>query len=58
MWHEIHGSPVLEANYGSGSLIATQMNNARTNSAVQATVPLPAWGSISTDQLGYDGAGR
>jgi RHS repeat-associated protein len=40
------------------NLIATQMNNARTHSAVQAAVPLPAWGNISTDQLGYDGAGR
>ena len=39
-------------------LMATQKNNARTHSAVQANVPLPAWGNISSDQLGYDGAGR
>jgi hypothetical protein len=40
------------------SFSATQMNNARTHSAVQAGVPLPAWGDDASDQLGYDGAGR
>ena len=35
------------------------MNNARTNSAVQSPAPVnPAWGDISSDRLGYDGAGR
>jgi hypothetical protein len=57
-WQFFGPSRIVETNWGSNSLIATQMNNARTHSAVQATVPLPAWGNISTDQLGYDGAGR
>ena len=34
------------------------MNNAGTNSAVQSSVPNPAWGDITTDHLGYDGSGR
>jgi hypothetical protein len=34
------------------------MNNAQTNSAVQAGVPNPPWGDKTTDRLGYDGAGR
>jgi RHS repeat-associated protein len=57
-WNFFGPTRVVETNWGAGSLIATQMNNARTHSAVQAAVPLPAWGSISTDQLGYDGEGR
>jgi RHS repeat-associated protein len=58
VWQFFGPKRIVEANYGSGSLIVTQMNNARTHSAVQATVPQPAWGNISTDQLGYDGVGR
>lgn len=57
-WEFFGSGRIVETNYGNGSLIATQMNNARTNSAVQPTVPLPAWGNNSSDQLGYDGAGR
>ena len=57
-WQFCGPNRVVETNYASGSLIATQMNNARTHSAIQATVPLPVWGNISTDRLGYDGAGR
>jgi len=34
------------------------MNNSRTHSAVQGSVPLPAWGNQSSDRLSYDGAGR
>jgi len=34
------------------------MNNARTHCAVQSTVSNPAWGDVSSDRLGYDGAGR
>ena len=47
-WQFFGPSRIVETNFGSGSLIATQMNNARTNSAVQATVPLPAWGDDSS----------
>ena len=54
---------VAELNLGNG-LICTQMNNARTNSAVQSGVANPArhggsatWGDKSSDRLGYDGAG-
>ena len=40
-------------------LLCTWMNNARTNSAVQSPTPAnPAWGTSSSDRLGYDGAGR
>lgn len=34
------------------------MNNADANSAVQSTMPNPAWGDATTDRLGYDGSGR
>jgi RHS repeat-associated protein len=34
------------------------MNNLRTHSAVQEDVALPAWGTSTSDRLGYDGAGR
>jgi len=57
-WQFFGPQRIVETNYGSGSLIATQMNNARTHSAVQPSVPLPPWGNISSDELGYDGAGR
>ncbi len=40
------------------NLIATQMNDVRTHSTVQAAVPQPEWGDISTDRLGYYGAER
>jgi YD repeat-containing protein len=57
-WQFFGPNRVVETNYGSGSLIVTQMNNARSHSAVQPAVPLPAWGDDSSDQLGYDGSGR
>jgi hypothetical protein len=40
------------------NLTSSNMNNAQTRSAIQQGQPTPPWGSISTDQLGYDGAGR
>ncbi len=40
-------------------IIQTTLNNARTHSAVQYnSVPNPAWGTLSSDRLGYDGGGR
>lgn len=49
---------VAELKLGNG-LYCTQMNNARTNSAVQSPSSAnPAWGDVSSDRLGYDGAGR
>ncbi len=48
---------VAEVALGNG-LIQTMLNNARTHSAVQGTVPNPAWGTPSSDRLGYDGAAR
>ena len=48
---------VAELLFANG-LICTQMNNARTNTAVQSSVANPAWGDQSADRLGYDGAGR
>ena len=58
-WQFFGPSRVVETAYDTGSpLVATQMNNARTNSAVQVAVPLPGWGGISSDRLGYDGVGR
>ena len=56
-WAFYGAGRVAELNLGNG-LICTQMNNARTNSAVQSDVANPAWGDKSTDRLGYDGAGR
>ena len=47
------------ATVGLGNDIVTSfMNNAQTRSAIQLGQTTPAWGSISTDQLGYDGSGR
>ncbi len=42
---------------GNG-LVCSNMNNAQNRSAIQSGLPTPAWGNITTDQLGYDGAGR
>src|ERR1700731_3190266 len=56
-WQFFGPGRVAETALGNG-LICTWMNNARTHSAVQATVPNPAWGNQSSDRLGYDGAGR
>ena len=50
------GRPVEQA-YFSG-LVVTQLNNARTHSAVQAGWAAPGWGGVSSDRLGYDGSRR
>jgi hypothetical protein len=63
-WNFFGPSRVADLTLGNG-LICTWMNNARTNSAVQAPtianpsgVPNPAWDNSANDRLGYDGAGR
>ena len=56
-WEFFGPGRVAETNLGNG-LTCTFMNNARTNSAVQSAVALPAWGASGGDRLGYDGAGR
>ncbi|QNN23312.1 hypothetical protein HED60_13850 [Planctomycetales bacterium ZRK34] len=56
-WQFFGPSRVAEVLLGNG-LIQTCMNNDRTHSAVQESVPNPAWGSAGSDRLGYDGAGR
>ena len=48
---------VAEVKLGN-ALYQTHMNNARTRSAVQEGVAAIAWGTQSSDRLGYDGAGR
>ncbi len=40
------------------SIVTSFMKNALNRSAIQSGQTTPGWGSISTDQLGYDGAGR
>jgi RHS repeat-associated protein len=66
--HETSGGASIAAWQFFGNRTATQtlgngivcsfMNNAQTNSAVQVSVPNPAWGDKTTDRLGYDGSGR
>lgn len=56
-WQFFGPSRVAEVALGN-DLIQTCMNNTRTHSAVQESVPNPAWGSAGSDRLGYDGAGR
>ncbi len=56
-WQFFGPGRVAEVALGNG-LIQTMLNNARTHSAVQGTVPNPAWGTPSSDRLGYDGAAR
>lgn len=36
----------------------TMLNNSRSHSMVQATVPNPAWGTASSDRLGFDGSSK
>jgi len=50
-------SRIATVTLGNG-LVCSNMNNAQSRSAIQSGLPTPAWGSIATDQLGYDGAGR
>ncbi len=57
-WQYFGPSRVAEVALGNG-IIQTMLNNARTHSAVQfGTVSNPAWGTPSSDRLGYDGSGR
>jgi len=56
-WQYFGPSRIATVTLGNG-LLCSNMNNAQTRSAIQSGLPTPAWGSISTDQLGYDGAGR
>ena len=57
-WQFFGSERVAEVVLANG-LACTWMNNARTKSAVQSPMPVnPAWGDVSSDRLGYDGAGR
>ncbi len=57
-WQFFGPQRVAEVALGNG-IIQTTLNNARTHSAVQYnSVPNPAWGTPSSDRLGYDGGGR
>ncbi len=57
-WQFFGPQRIAEVALGNG-IIQTMLNNARTHSAVQfGTVPNPAWGTPSSDRLGYDGSGR
>jgi RHS repeat-associated protein len=57
-WRYFGPNRVAEVSLGGGTVIQTMLNNARTHSAVQSSVPNPGWGIQSSDRLGYDGAGR
>ena len=57
-WQYFGPQRIAEVALGNG-IIQTMLNNARTHSAVQYnSVPNPAWGTPSSDRLGYDGGGR
>ena len=43
---------------GNGLTRQTNLNNARTRSAIQSGQTTPGWGDQSSDRLGYDAAGR
>jgi len=54
---QFFGGRVGTVALGNG-IICSFMNNAMGRSAIQAGLPTPPWGNATTDQLGYDGAGR
>jgi RHS repeat-associated protein len=54
---QFFGQRTATVTLGNG-VVTSYMNNAQTRSAVQSGQTTPGWGSVSTDQLGYDGAGR
>jgi RHS repeat-associated protein len=56
-WQFFGPNRIATVTLGNG-LVCSNMNNAQTRSAIQSGLPTPGWGSIATDQLGYDGAGR
>ncbi len=56
-WQFFGPGRIATVTLGNG-LVCSNMNNAQSRSAIQSGLPTPGWGSIATDQLGYDGAGR
>jgi len=54
---QFFGNRTAKVALGNG-ITCSFMNDAQTNSAVQSSVALPAWGDKTTDRLGYDGSGR
>jgi RHS repeat-associated protein len=54
---QFFGGRIATVTLGNG-IVTSFMNDAQTRSAIQLGQTTPAWGSISTDQLGYDGSGR
>jgi YD repeat-containing protein len=54
---QFFGSRTATLTLGNG-IVTSFMNNAQSRSAIQSGQATPAWGSITTDHLGYDGAGR
>jgi RHS repeat-associated protein len=54
---QFFGQRTATVSLGNG-LVSSNMNNAQTRSAIQLGQTTPAWGDITTDHLGYDGAGR
>jgi hypothetical protein len=54
---QFFGNRTALVTLGNG-LACSFMNNAQTRSAIQSGQTTPGWGSITTDQLGYDGAAR
>jgi RHS repeat-associated protein len=54
---QFFGNRTATVAMGNG-FVTSYLNNAQTRSAVQYGQTTPAWGDISTDHLGYDGAGR
>ena len=54
---QFFGGRTATVTLGNG-IVTSFMNDAQTRSAIQQGQTTPAWGSISTDQLGYDGSAR
>src|SRR5882724_8345197 len=57
IWRFFGPSRVAELQLGNG-LVCTYLDNSRSHSAVQESLPNPSWGDQSSTRLGYDGAGR
>jgi RHS repeat-associated protein len=54
---QFFGQRAATTALGNG-LVCSYMNNAQNRSAIQYGQTTPGWGDITTDHLGYDGAGR
>jgi hypothetical protein len=54
---QFFGNRTATITLGNG-VVCSFMNNDQTRSAIQAGLPTPPWGSGTSDQLGFDGAGR